>query len=327
MLARELLAQPSFEPERHQGVVLGDEREGLETRGPCPCRDGVEVDARGDVGLAGSREHVGDDAMVAVPVDLPGRSRIPVIDQQRVAVRAQGLREAIDERESTDRHHAVPSRLRSVEQGQQVLAGLRLDHGEAIAIEADPDLPVLAHDAEREVVEELVRDHHVGLGGQLAPDGDPGDLCELSPGRRPDLDGRVGRGDVREGVEQLTRQGAVPGPDLGEPERVGSAECLPEFADGAPEQLPEHWMDVGARDEITVGPDRRSCVEPARSVQGVLHELGDRDRAVVEDRVPDRLGRSFGHTPEYGEADARCDPSCLLAPGSRLDAGLGGWVS
>ncbi len=134
---------------------------------------------------------------------------------------------------------------------------------------------------------------------------DPG---ELLPGRRAELHPRVRRGNVRQRVEQLPCEGPVAGPHLRDLERVGSSEGFPEVADRTTEQLPEHGMDVGTRDEVAVGPYRRAGVEPAGPVQGALHELGDRDRAVVTDGVVDRPAGSFGHAPSMGRGHDDATP-------------------
>ena len=86
--------QPRLEPERRQGLALGDRGERPVSGRRRGRTEDAEVDARGDVGIARVPEDVLDHAVVSVPVDGAARPVFgPVVDgQQRPRVGAlEGL--------------------------------------------------------------------------------------------------------------------------------------------------------------------------------------------------------------------------------------------
>jgi 8-oxo-dGTP pyrophosphatase MutT (NUDIX family) len=64
--------------------------------------------------------------------------------------------------------------------------------------------------------------------------------------------------------------------------------------DRAPEQLREHWVNVRAGHEVTVGADGWSFEEASGTVERELHVFGERYRSMVPDRAGDGVARIHG---------------------------------
>jgi hypothetical protein len=170
---------------------------------------------------------------------------------------------------------------------------------------------------EWQVVEELVREDHAldVLVERLERRGDANLRLDPAEGQAragAALDGRVLERNSLELPQQLLRERSVPGAHLDERHGVGSAEAAPALTDRLPHELPEHRVHVGARHEVAALADRRFLVEAAGAVQRELHELRERDRAVVRDGPADgTLGLGvlhvlFGHRrPSRRPARAR----------------------
>ena len=203
--------QPRLEAERRQGLALGD-------RGERPvsgrCRGGAEdaeIDARGDVGLAGFSEDVLDHAVVSVPVDGAARPVFgPVVDgQQRSSGR--GTRGS-GARTRWPRSGSGSPRRRAGSIGVSALGspgsgsiGVKTST-RRVARDGDPHLAgaVLgaADPPEGQVVQELVGHHDArAVGGHAIEHGHAVDRAQASPEprhcARPRSPGRAGRRGLR----------------------------------------------------------------------------------------------------------------------------------
>ena len=175
----------------------------------------------------------------------------------------------------------------------------RFDLDEPFAVQPDAHLAIASQPAERKVVQQLVGDDDVRSTFELGRDADAVDRRQRRTGARADVDRLVVHVEVVELAEDLGGERSVAGSHLGDAKRNRSAKRVVQFPYGASDQRTEHGMDVRARHEVLGRSHRRALVVAARSVEGQLHVLGERDRSVVADRPTDRLRDLFAHGEEY----------------------------
>ena len=88
------------------------------------------------------------------------------------------------------------------------------------------------------------------VGGHAIEHGHAVDRAQDRPGPGTALDRDRPDGQIVEGFEHLTEQGAVAGAGLDQVARVGPSELLPELANGVGHEAPEHRVDMRAGDEV-----------------------------------------------------------------------------
>ena len=218
-----------------------------------------------------------------------------VVDQERVAGVGEPGGDLHDRCERALRDHG----FLSVAEGDVVARrGIAEMFDQSIPVEADQELlrprSRATETAEGEVVHELVgQDQLRGSLELLATPGSPrSSRAPGEPGTR--LYGRVVHIQIREVVDELSRERAVARPHLGHAEWPRFAQPAVQVAIARPEELGEHGMDVRARDEMTVGADGRIFEEASGTVERELHVFGERDRTVVPDRARDGVAHVHG---------------------------------
>src|SRR5207237_10526954 len=115
---------------------------------------------------------------------------LAVVDEDRVAV-LQGGREPIDERERADRDNEL-LRVTDASKSDELLVKRSRRFDEPISVQPDADFPPAADHAERQVVEQLVRDDDVDRRLELGVNPFWAQkLLEPDPSAGPDLDAVV----------------------------------------------------------------------------------------------------------------------------------------
>ena len=196
-------------------------------------------------------------------------------------------------REDADGHDEVPVGVDAGEQAGELVDRARRDARPA----SSPSRPIrtsssVTDQSEREVVEELVGQHHVDGSGR----GDRRPRSRRSRAAPPARPRSPRRPCTDASSSARIWRASVPSPraHLGDAERVRRAERVGELRQRPREEHAERGMHVRARHEVAVGAHRRIVVEPARPVQRELHERRERDRGprrgcAFGSRRPDRV--------------------------------------
>ena len=272
---------------------------------------------RGQVRRAGGLQDVGE-GMGPHRLQRVARARtgITVVDgQQRAAV--------ADDAGGQRRHDRVARRLHLDDGAGRRSHGRRVGRkrarpepeGEA-AVGIKPDHPLApalpgAHElADRQRVEELVRDDEKGAGGNVLDAVVPGDgaggvgqagalfqpqdgagFHQIDPQRGQE--GRPEGGDPQD----VGHQRAASGTQLHEPHRIGGAGRVPHRQQPGAYEFAEDLGDVRRRDEIASGAERnpRGVVAVVRVAQAARHVVGDGDRPGFGDLRGEPGGERRGH--------------------------------
>jgi 8-oxo-dGTP pyrophosphatase MutT (NUDIX family) len=280
---------PAVEAERGERVALGHAGERGQSVPLGVCTEELEVDSRGDVGRAWPVEEILDRAVCAIAVGWAARLAHPaVVDQERVARVGEPGGDLFDGCErGLGEHCLLPVAELDIAARGRVAELLH----EPIPVEPDQDLlrpgRRAAEPPEREIVQELVGEDQLRGCFQMLRDVDPFDRGERPASARTRLDGVVDDVQRLKVIHELSCERAVARAELRHGEGARLAQPAVQVGDRAPEQLGEHGMDVGARDEVSVRTDRRIFEEPSGPEERELHVLGERDRAVIPDRARD----------------------------------------
>ena len=151
--------------------------------------------------------------MPPVAVDRTARAPQPaVVDQERIAA-LDRAKQRVDEGERADRRDPIPTGV-----GRREQLGLRRDQhlDEVLALQPDPNLSLASEDPEREVVEQLVREDHIGRGRKLGPHLDPFDRRESRSRSRAPFDRGVGDRELAGPGEHAPGERPIAGSHFGE---------------------------------------------------------------------------------------------------------------
>ena len=268
---------------------------------------------RAQIRIARIVEHTG---RLVMPYGAQGRARpareIAVVDKQCCAGRAsKPLTESRGQRrrgraDLDDRAARRGAQEGRDQQGQRP-AFRSLGKSEAtVGVERDEPLGpfrVSAHQLpDRQRVEELIGDHQQRPRRQRL---DAVDKLRLGRGEPPLLLGAQHRACFDEietqraaerrhaggGAQQIGHQRAMPRTQLGQNDRIGPADTLPQIGAPQPDQLAEDLADLGRGDEIAGAPERivAGVVAGLRVVQCDRDEGGDGNRPMPAD-VPGNAG-------------------------------------
>ncbi len=117
---------------------------------------------------------------------------------------------------------------------------------------------------------------------------------EVQPERLPKR--RQGRG----GAQEVLHQRAAPRPQLGQDDRIGPADPLPQIGAPQPDQLAENLADLGGGGEIAGAAEWLvpRVIAAAWVVQGHRHEGRDRERPMPADMAGDAGAEIGGAHPQ-----------------------------